>query len=129
MTAVKHLAGASAEARATKIDRQQYLEAWALDHPLSTIEQAREAVRLKFGISLGTKALADALRNAKALWEAQRQSMAAQQLEGVAGLQAQIATWAEGMRKVGVRLIELKPDGGIRLEMATPTLPSSSKPG
>lgn len=126
MTAAKtlHVAGASAQARATKVDRLKFLEAWALDNPLQTIEAAREAVRARFGISLGTKTLSDTLRSAKALWEAKRRESQepAPLLPGTGDpIQVQVATWALGMRKAGVRLIELMPDGHLRLEFETPT--------
>jgi hypothetical protein len=120
-----HVAGASAQARATKVDRLKFLEAWALDNPLQTIEAAREAVRARFGISLGTKTLSDTLRNAKALWEAKRRE--SQELPplavpaGTDPIQVQVHAWAQGMRKAGVRLIELMPDGHLRLEFETPT--------
>lgn len=122
MNTAKVLTGASAEARATKVDRLKFLENWAVDHPLSTIEQARAAVRGQFGISLGTKILADALRNAKGLWEAKRIEMAHTPGGGLEGqpLQVQVQAWTEGMLKAGVRLIELLPSGGVRLEFVTP---------
>lgn len=120
MNAIKIVppAGASAEARATKVDRLKFLEAWALEHPLSTIEQARAAVREAFGISLGTKVLSDSLRNAKLLWEAKRQEIS--HAGGILDqpLQSQVGAWVEGMRKGGIRLIELLPDGSLRLELA-----------
>jgi hypothetical protein len=116
MTAAKVLAGASAEAKATKVDRLKFLEAWSLENPLATIEAARAAVRAQFGISLGTKVLSDTLRHAKATWEAQRREIQSHQ-HGSEPIQVQVAAWAEGMRKSGIRLIEILPNGGLRLEL------------
>ncbi len=140
-TAAKLPAPASAEARATKVDRVQFLEKWSLEHPLATIEAGREAVREKFGISLGTKIISDTLRNAKALWEAQRLAAVeahrplsppsiipdVTKREVVVSpydLQAQLGIWRTDMKRLGVRLLELLPDGNIRIELSTPTPPA-----
>lgn len=111
-------APSSAEARATKVDRVKYLEAWADENPLATIEAAREAVRLKFGISLGTKIISDTLRMARQGWETKRkagQSMQAQEEPGQS-IQQQINTWVQGMKALSIRLVEILDDGKVRVE-------------
>lgn len=127
--AAKHVpAGASAEARATKDARVQFLETWALENPLATIEQARQTVREKFGISLGTKLISDTLRMAKQLWEAQRREALekhepmkppapiAEAAQEVPNGQQQAIQLAQTMRAAGIRLLEILDDGRVRVE-------------
>jgi hypothetical protein len=124
-------APASAEARATKVDRLRYLESWAMENPLATIEAARDTVRQKYGISLGTKIISDTLRNAKALWEAQRRDAvernvpmappsAPRLVEAPAPVESigqHIARIASELKASGIRLVEVLPDGNVRVEL------------
>jgi hypothetical protein len=117
-------APASAQARATKADRVEFLNRWAMEHPLNTIEDARKAVRDRFGLSLGNQILSNAMRLARETWEAQRKSgrkpgalPAAPAEPSPAGdLHAQATAWAAEMKAAGVRLLEVLEDGRIRLE-------------
>lgn len=130
-------APASKQARATKLDRVKFLEDWSVSNPLGTIEAAREAIKEKFGISLGTKIISDTLRSAKNNWESQRRAMASGGSPGPLSppppsmrdsharhsgqtLPELVSQWAEEMRVNGVRLLELLPDGNIRMELLKP---------
>lgn len=133
-TTANHPLPASAEARETKIDRLRFLEAWAMDNPLATNEAAREAVRARFGLGLGSSVISRTMRAARHAWEAQRRAAARAQVpmtppplptrpapeednEAEPTLQTQILDWARGMRGSGVRLIEIMPDGRVRFEI------------
>ena len=131
-TAIRPLP-ASAEARATKVDRVKFLEAWALDNPMATNEEAREAVRSRFGISLGSEIISQTMRLAREAWESQRKAAAKTHMPleaptaiipepqaptEKAPVQQQIQSWAKTMREAGISLIEILPDGRIRFELS-----------
>jgi hypothetical protein len=116
-------APASAQSRATKASREEFLAAWAMENPLATIEEAREAVRKEFGISLGTQILSKTMRLAKDSLESQRRATLKQEPVAVAPpptapavLHEQINLWTATMKAAGVRLIEILDDGKIRVE-------------
>jgi hypothetical protein len=122
-------APASAESRATKIDRVQYLEAWVNENPLATIDEAREAVKAKFGISVGNKLISDALRDAKQRWEQQRRAAReAQPVQPVIvpaavtnplpPVQSAVKTIVEMMMANGIRAIEILADGKTQVQFA-----------
>lgn len=117
-------APASAFVKATKIDRQRFLDEWALENPDATIEEARVALRHRFeGIAMGTKAISDTLRMSKSLWEDQRKQIRVSGGTLVAAVapqtsaQAQITILAHAMELAGVRLLERHPDGTLRVEI------------
>jgi hypothetical protein len=118
---------ASAEVKATKIDRLRYLEDWCLEHPQGTIEGAREALRVHFqGVAMGTKIIADTLRQARQLWESQRPTLKAVETPVAAPVvvaapggntvQHQVAAVAATMRALGIRLVEITDSGKVRIE-------------
>jgi hypothetical protein len=124
-------APASRLARATKLDRVKFLEDWALQNPLETIEEARTAIRERFGISLGTKIISDTLRDAKRRWETERRvatehhrpmtaptprEPAPEPAPAPPVLNGPVRTLALAMKNHGIRLIEIKPDGSIHAE-------------
>lgn len=125
-------APASAELRANKADRLAFLESWALENPLATIEQAREALREKFnGVAMGTKVISDTLRMSRQIWETQRKDsfekkpaaetnpVAPKLAEVVpATIQQQIAAMAATMKSAGISLLEITPEGRVRVEFA-----------
>lgn len=129
-----HPLPASAESRATKADRVRFLEAWAMENPLATNEAAREAVRVKFGLSLGSEAISKTMRMARDAWETQRQKAmqthtaltppaheplpSNEPTPELAALQARVLEWAQAMKAMGVCLIEIMPDGRIRFEIS-----------
>lgn len=132
----------SSESRAQKHERVKFVESWALDNPLATIEDAREALRQKFGIAVGTSIIANSLRMAKQLWESQRLEAAAKHTpmvppptpEPAAPVEApapvpvaavavapteqteRLTRIAQSMMAEGVRLVEILPDNRVRVE-------------
>lgn len=119
------VAPASAEARATKAERLTFLNQWAMENPLKTIEEARQAVRERFGLSLGTQALSNAMRLARDAWEAQRRAATEgrpalpprpQPAGGSEGGHEHVSWIANAMRQAGLRLVELLEDGRVRVE-------------
>lgn len=116
-------APASAALRATKDQRFRYLEQWCDLHPLETIEAARSALKQEFtGVAMGTKVISDTLSAARRRWDEKVKTQQAQQaalvVTGDQPIQKQIASWAQGMRIAGVRLIEILDDGKVRVEFS-----------
>jgi hypothetical protein len=129
-------APASTESRLTKHDRIEYLNLWARTNPLATIEQAREAVKVQFGLSVGTKLISDALRSAREQWETDRKQVqvaapkfkapvavftpvpqaAKAAVSAPQGASLDLPAIVAGMRGLGIRLIEVLPDGELRIK-------------
>lgn len=114
----------------TTQERKQFLETWALNNPLATIEAARDALKAEFdGVAMGTKIISDTLREARRLYEADFKAKHQAQVPpslptpvapaaptSVSPIQQQVAFWSQQMQALGIRLIEVKDDGGVRVE-------------
>lgn len=83
-------------AASTTQERRQWLETWMLEHPQATVNEAREALRGHFQVTLGTPIIAEVVRLTH---EAAGYRRAGSRTEAIADL-------AHQMRKLGVRKIE-----------------------
>jgi hypothetical protein len=132
----EHPKPASAVLRATKDQRQQYLNEFAAQNPFATIEQAREALKERFGgVAVGTQAISDALREARRMFEAEHKARSTPNPippvpiqdrppsgTPLQSVQREIAGWVESMKRSGVKLVAVNEDGSVRVEFApTPT--------
>lgn len=122
----------SEEARSTKPARVSFLETWALDHPNGTIEEARQAIKARFGMAIGTREISDVMKMTKALHDGKqvKQTREPKQIleqpRQVVGspshhdsfLHDQILEWSVVMKAHGVKAIEVMSDGRIRVELA-----------
>jgi hypothetical protein len=101
----------------TKAERGAFLTQWCLEHPLATIEEARAALKREFnGVAVGTKQIADTLREARQLrlsGDTTKRPTVSQPT-----LQDKVQSWAREMKAHGVRLVEIRDDGSVRLELA-----------
>lgn len=128
---------ASAELKNSKLERLKFLETWCLEHvQTATIESARDALREQFnGVAMGTKIISDTLRMAKQIYEEQTQNAlrlveqtvalppavevsAPKSVMSHVPVQHQVAQLASQMRALGVRLVEITPDGHVRVEFS-----------
>jgi hypothetical protein len=104
------LAGQSPDAAARAELRRSFLVAWARENPKATVQQAREAVRANFGVSVASQTIVEALRAARAAatieaWQ--------EQVDGQPWgkpLFPHVADLVQTMRARGLRRIEVDGD-------------------
>lgn len=96
--------------------KRTFLGDWATENPLSTIREAREALRKQFGETLGTSYIADTLKAARALvLEHQRKSTPII-VTPERTLREVARDLASVMKSAGIKSLRLNTDGTIDFE-------------
>jgi hypothetical protein len=100
--------------------KRKYLGDWAMNNPLSTIREARDALRKEFGETLGTSYIADTLKAARNLMAEERKKTVGETL--VISPQKPLREIAREvaviMKSAGIKSMRINADGSVDFEAA-----------